>query len=114
MRAVAEFAAGRDEIARERFVDAEHQVQGPREDERRFALDIGQRRVGGEPDDGALVGIADVVAADGMLGERLAIVVGRTKPDGDARQAGDRLDDANRVAAAETRGRTAGSAARNR
>ena len=68
--AVAEFAAGRFEIVLKLFVHPEHQMQGPREDERRFALDIGQRRIGGEPDDGALVDIADMVAADGMLGER--------------------------------------------
>ena len=74
------------------LVDPEHQMQGSREDERRLTLDIGQRRIGGEPDDGALVDIANVVAADGMLGERVAIVVRRTETNGHAGQPGHRLD----------------------
>ncbi len=53
--AVAEFAAGRFEIALKRLVDAEDEMHRPREDEGGFALDVGQRRIGGEPDDGALV-----------------------------------------------------------
>ena len=89
---VAEFAAGRFEIVLKLLVHPEHHMQGPREDERRFALDIGQRRIGGEPDDGALMDVADVVAADGMLGEGMPIIVRGAKANGDAGQAGHRFD----------------------
>ena len=92
--AVDEVAAGRLQVARKRLVRTEYQMQGPRQHERRFAVDQRQRRVGGQAYDGAFTGIADVVAAERALHERLAVVAGRTHPDGDARQAGHRLDDA--------------------
>ena len=41
--------------------------------------------------------VADVVAADRMLRDRLAVIVGRPQADRDARQAGDRLDDAHEL-----------------
>ena len=40
----------------------------------------------------------------------MPVIVGRAKADGDARQAGHRLDRSGSAAAAETRGRTAGNA----
>ena len=92
--AVDEVAAGRLQVAGKRLVRPEHQVHRPREHERRLAVDQRQRRVGGQAYDGALAGIADVVAAKRVLHQRLAVVAGRAHPDGDARQAGDRLDDA--------------------
>src|SRR6516165_10083934 len=69
-------------------------MQWPREDERRLAVDQRERGVGGQAYDGAFGGIADVVAAERALRQRLAVVAGRTHPDGDAWQAGNRLDDA--------------------
>src|SRR5262245_54259102 len=64
------------------------------ENEWRFAVDQRQRSVGRQAYDSAFSGIADVVAAERALHQRLAVVAGRTHPDGDARQAGHRLDDA--------------------
>ena len=86
---------------RERLVGAEHQMDRARQDERRFVLDIGERRIGGEPDDAVADPIADVVAAGRSLRHRLAVVVGRPHANGDARQAGHRLDDANDLRRAE-------------
>src|SRR5262249_5242713 len=91
--AVAEFAAGRLEIVLELLVHPEDEMQRPRDDERRLALDVGQRRIGGEPDDDAFVEVPDVVAPDRMAGKRAAVIVRGADADRDARQAGDRLDD---------------------
>src|SRR6185312_5124367 len=93
-RAVDEIAAGRLQIARERLVRTEYQMQRSCEDERRFAVDQRQWSVGRQAYDGAFSGIADVIAAERTLRQRLAVIAGRTHADGDARQAGHRLDDA--------------------
>ncbi len=69
-------------------------MQRPRQHERRLAVDQRQRRVGGQPDHGRIVGIADMIAAERAVRQRLAVIAGRPHADGDARQAGDRLDDA--------------------
>ena len=95
--AIGEVAAGRLQIARERLVRAKNQMQRARQDERCLAVNQRQRRVGGQPDDRAFAGIADVVAAKRALLQRLAVVAGRTHADGDARQAADRLDDAKNL-----------------
>ena len=97
VRPVGEFAAGRLQVAGKRLVRAEHEVYGARQDERRFALDQRQRRVGGEADDGVIAGIADVVAAERAMLQRLAVAEGRPHADGDARQTGDRLDNAKQL-----------------
>ena len=94
VRAFEEIAAGLLQIAGERLVRTEHQMQRPRQNERRLAVDQRQRRVRGQADDGRVVGIADVIAAERAVRQRLAVIAGRPHPDGDARQAGDRLDDA--------------------
>ena len=52
VRALDEVAAGFLQIAGERLVRTEHQVQRPGENERRFAVDQRQRRVRGQPDHG--------------------------------------------------------------
>ncbi len=90
--AVAEFPAGGLEIALERLIDAENEVQRPRDDERRLALDVGQRRVGGEADHRTIVQIANIVAADNKVRGRVPVVVCRAETDGDARQSRNRLD----------------------
>ena len=92
--AVDEIAAGLFQVAGEGFVGTKHQMQRPRQHERRLAVDQRQRRVGGQADHGRVVGIADVIAAERAVRQRLAVIAGRPHPDGDARQAGDRLDDA--------------------
>src|SRR5262249_51115538 len=68
------------------------EMQRPGDGERSVALDVGQRWVGGEADDAALVGIADMIAADGAMDERVAIVVGGAKTNGDPWQPRHRLD----------------------
>jgi hypothetical protein len=68
--AVIELPAGGGEVALELLVGTEHEMHRAGEHERRFALEIGERGVGGEADRGAAVEIADVVAADGMAGDR--------------------------------------------
>jgi hypothetical protein len=94
MRAFDEVAAGRLQVAGERLVGAEYQMQRSRQHERRFAVDQRQRCVSGQADDGGVVGVADVIAAERAMRQRLAIVAGRAHPNRDARQPGDRLDDA--------------------
>src|SRR5262249_41305635 len=89
-----EVATRRLQVARKWLVRTKNQVQWSCEDERRFAVDQRQWGVGGQAYDGAFGGIADVIAAERALRQRLAIVAGRTHPDGDARQAGNWLDDA--------------------
>ncbi len=71
------------------------------EDEGGFLLDIRHRPVGREPDGKVLAAERDVVAADRAIGDRRSIVAGRTHPDGDARQPGHRLDDADELRRAE-------------
>ena len=61
--AVAEFAAGRLELALERLIRAEHHVHRPRQNERRFVLDIGERRVSRQPHRHVIAPVADVIAA---------------------------------------------------
>src|SRR5262249_47536143 len=79
-RAVAEFAAGGLEIVLKTLVDAEHEMQRTGHDERSLALDVGQRRIGGEADDAALMDVADMIAAKRAMGERVTGVVGRPEP----------------------------------
>ena len=93
VRALGEFAAGRRQIALEGLVRPEHEVHRPGEHEGRLALDQRERRVRRQADHGALGGIADMVAAKRVVRERLAVVARGPHPDGDPRQAGDRLDD---------------------
>ena len=93
VRALGEFAAGRRQIALERLVRPEHEVHRPGEHEGRLALDQRERRVRRQADHGGLGGIADMVAAKRVVRERLAVVARGPHPDGDPRQAGDRLDD---------------------
>src|SRR5271157_2962144 len=94
MRAFYEVAARRLQIAGERLIGAEHQMQRPGQYERRLAVDQRQWRVGGEADYRGIVGIADVIAAERTMRQRLAVIAGRPHADGDARQPGERLDDA--------------------
>src|SRR5262249_38716434 len=61
--AVAEFAAGGFEFVLKALVDTEYEMVGPREDKGSLALDVGQRSIGGEADDAALVDEADMIAA---------------------------------------------------
>src|ERR1700722_9757279 len=100
-RAIAELLDDMRELAGERLGGAADEMQRPGDDERRLAFDQRQRRVGGRTKDRGIVMVADMVAADGMALERLAIVVRRSHPDGDARQAGDRLDDAKQLGRAK-------------
>src|SRR6185503_2591989 len=99
-RAILEFAARTLEIALERSVPAEHHRNGARQHERRFAIDVGKRRIGGEPDRLA-AGVADVIAAERALHARLPVAGRRAEADGDARQTSDRLDDAHELRRAE-------------
>ena len=95
-RALLEFATGAFEVAFERRVGADDHGDRARQHERGFAVDVGERRVGGQTDRLA-TGIADVIAAERALHVGLAVARGRTEADGDARQAGDRLDDAHQL-----------------
>ena len=54
--------------------------------------DVGDRRVGRQPHDGAAADVADVMRADADLADPFAVVEGRPHLDRDSRQAGDRLD----------------------
>ena len=92
-------------LARHRLVGAENQCDRPVEHERRLAVDVGQRRIGGEPDDDVAARVADVVAAERTLGDRLAVAVRRPHADGDARQARHRLDDPHQLRRPERCGR---------
>jgi hypothetical protein len=85
--AVAELAAGGGKLALERRVGAEHQIERPRQHEGRFAVDISERRIRGQPHRGIAASIADVVAAERPRHMRLAVTGGRAETDGDARQA---------------------------
>ncbi len=95
--AVGELAAGRRQITGKLLVRPEDEINRPGQHEGRLALHIGQRRVGGQPDRRRPVMETDVVAADRMPFARLPVIVGRAAPDGDARQTGDRLDDADQL-----------------
>ena len=70
-----------------------HEMERPCQHEGGFAVDIGQRRIGGEPDHRVGAAEAHMVAADRFERHRDAVMAGRPHPDGDPRQAGDRLDD---------------------
>ena len=94
VRAFEEIAAGFLQVAGERLVGTEHQMQRPGHHEGRLAVDHRQRRIGGQADGGAVGGIADMIAAERTIRNRLAVIVGRPHSNGDARQAGNRLDDA--------------------
>ena len=96
-RAIEELAAGPRQFARERLVGAEHHVHRARERKRRLALDERERGIGGQAHDRAAAPIADVVAADRMLVDRVAVVVRRAETDGDAGKPGDRLDHAEQL-----------------
>ncbi len=85
------------ELAGERLVGTEDEMERAREREWGFAFDQRQRRVGRQAQHRDVVVVADVVAAHRMLPKRLAVAAGRPHPDGDARQAGDRLDDAKEL-----------------
>ena len=76
-------------------------MDGVRQDERRLALDIGERRVGGEADMRVAVPVADVAGAERAVGDRRAVIVRRPEADGDARHAGDRLDHPHQLRRAE-------------
>ena len=68
------------------------------EHERGFALDIGQRRVGGQPHRRRRLANSGCGCCRATLRvQRLAIALGRPHPDGDARQSGNRLDDAHQL-----------------
>src|SRR5262249_8576649 len=95
--AVAEFAAGGFELGLKALIDAEYEMMRPREHEGSFALDVGQRRVGGEADDRRLVDEANMIAADGTMGERLSVIVRRAETKGDTRQPGHRFDHADEL-----------------
>src|SRR6185295_8299253 len=96
-RAVGEFAAGDVEIALERRIGAEHEMDRPRQHERRLAVEIGKRRIGGEADLDVAPAVADVVAAERAQHVRFAMPGGWAEANGDARQSGDRLDDADEL-----------------
>jgi hypothetical protein len=61
--AIGEFAARPREICRERLIGSHHQMNRPGQHERRLAVDIGQGRVGREPDDDIASPEGDVIAA---------------------------------------------------
>ena len=65
------------------------------EHKRSFVLDVGERCIGREPDDGVAAPIADMIAAKCALCNRDAIAVRRTHPDGYARQSGHRFKHAD-------------------
>ena len=54
--------ARRRQVRREGFVGAQHQMHRPRQHERRFSVDVGKRRIGGQPDDRVGLAIGDVIA----------------------------------------------------
>src|SRR3954454_8114624 len=94
--AFLEFTARAFQLALERRVSAEHHRDRAREHEGGFAVDVGERRIGREAD-GLAAGVTDVVAAEGALHTALAMTRCGPEANGDARQACDRLDDANQL-----------------
>ena len=96
-RAIGEFAARRAHIGDERLVWAEHHVDRLGQDERRFPVDVSERRVGGEPQHEVLASEADVIAAERPLGNRMPIVAGRPDTNCYARKPRNRLDDADEL-----------------
>ncbi len=78
-----------------------NEMKRPRQDERRFAVDVGQCGIGGEPYDHVGAPKGHVVAADRLLRHRHAVARGRPHPDRDARQPRDRLDDPHELGRAE-------------
>jgi hypothetical protein len=72
-------------------------MERPCQHEGGFAVDIGQRSIGGQPDHHIGAAEAHVIAVDRFEYHRGAVIAGRTHPDGDAGQAGDRLDDPHQL-----------------
>ena len=92
VRSLLELPSRRLERGAERLVLPEHQGEGAVQGEARLMLDVGQRGVGRETHDGLVARVADMVGADGDVGYRFAVAVGRPHPDRDPRQPADRLD----------------------
>jgi hypothetical protein len=81
--------------AEERIVLAEDQRHRTGQREGDLVDDIGQRRVRRQAQDLRAADVADVIGADDDVLRRPAVVVRRPHADGDARQAGERLDAAD-------------------
>ena len=111
---VEKFPARRVDGAQERIVLAEDQVHRTREREGDLVDDVGERRVGGQPQNLRAADVADVIGADDDVRRRASVIVGRPHADGDARQAGERFDAADDLRRPDTRVRIDRSAARNR
>ena len=91
-RSLEEVLARRVDAAEERLVLAEDQGERAGQRKRDLVDDVGERRVGRQPHHLVAADVADVIGADDDVGRRAAVGVGRPDADGDARQAGDRLD----------------------
>jgi hypothetical protein len=95
--AVGEFAAGRREICRERLIGSHHEIDRPGQHERRFSVDVGQRRVGRESDDDIGPAEGDVIAADRFERHRDSVSAGRPETNGYPGHSGDWLDDSDQL-----------------
>ena len=94
-RALQELARDRIDGGLERLVGPEDQCDGMRQRERGLMGDVGQRRIGRQPQDVGAAGEAHVIGADGLAIARLAVIERRPQPNGDARQSADGLDPAD-------------------
>ena len=90
--ALEKLARGGIDGGLEGLIGPKDQGHGLDQREWRLMRDVGERAIGGQAQRVGASGIADVVGADRARGAGTAVVEGRPDPDGDARQAGDRLD----------------------